>query len=307
VSDTTDVEEQKPFRWLSEIYADPDALAAPFATAPRLAWRGRLTLLAASPKGGKSTLAGAAVAAVSRGADFLGASTVAGNVLVISLEESTADFARRMARFGANPNRVAVIDRTASQDLLKNIWETAEIVKPDLIVWDTLGAFASHISGKPLEPGDGQGWTRVMMEILDLARSYGATLLLHHARRSDGKYRDSSAIGANVDVILEMFGENDAPRVIKGIGRFEISETRIKLEGDEFVLMETEAEVQEKVRAFIGTHPRCTWRDIRKGVSGRDVELQKARDALVKKGAIVNTGTPTEHRYMLGGAVPGKG
>ena len=31
-----------------------------------------------------------------------------------------------------------------------------------------------------------------------------ALILVHHGRKADGKYRDSSAIGAAVDVILEM-------------------------------------------------------------------------------------------------------
>lgn len=294
--------QRKTFRWLSEILEDPDMLQPPKPVAARLAWKGRLTLLAAPPKGGKSTLAGAAAAAVSVGSTFLGEETVAGNVLIVSLEESLQDFSRRFVRFGANPARIAVIDRTAGENLLDDIWKTAEEIQPSLIIWDTLGAFASHISGKPLDPGDSQGWTRVMLEILDIARVYGASLLLHHSRRSDGQYRDSSAIGANVDVILEMFGEGEAPRVIKGRGRFEVNETKLKLEGDAFVLVETETEIAERILKFVGAHPRCSWREIREGVGGRIVEVQKVRDKLLKERRLANVGTHAqEHLYMLVG------
>ena len=291
-------EPKKPFKWLSEILEDPEMLEPPKSIAPKLAWKGRLTLLAAREKGGKSTLAGAAAAAVSVGAPFLGERTDAGNVLVISLEESIADFAQRLVRFGCDPTKIAVVDKSSGINLVQDIWATAEEIKPSLIIWDTLGAFAEHISGKTLDPGDGQGWTRVMMEIVEVARAYGANLLLHHSRRSDGQYRDSSAIGANVDVILEMHGEGQEPRVIKGKGRFEINEIRIKLEGDEFRLLETEKEFKERVLTFVKKNPKCSFRELRDGVSGRSEDIQKVRDTLLASGLLANVGTPTNHSYM---------
>lgn len=293
------------FRWLSEILEDPDVLEPPKATAPRLAWKGRLTLLAAREKGGKSTLAGAAAAAVSSGRTFLGEPCEAGNVLIVSLEESTGDFSRRLVDFGADPSRIAVLDQmsydSAHMTLVEAIWEAAENVSPDLIIWDTLGAFANIVSGKStLDPGDGPGWTRVMHEILGVARAYGASILLHHARKSDGKYRDSSAIGANVDVILEMRGEGSDPRVIKGVGRgLDIKEVRIRFEDNEFQLLQTSGEIQEAVKEFILKHPRCSWKDLREGISSRSTEVQKARDTLLKKGEILNVGSAGSHAYMV--------
>ncbi len=40
--------------------------------------------------------------------------------------------------------------------------------------------------------------------------SGAAQILVHHGRKSDGKYRDSSAIGAAVDVIIEMGASENA-------------------------------------------------------------------------------------------------
>jgi len=62
-------------RSLAEILADPDVIRPPVALVPRMAWTGRVTLLAAREKIGKSTLAGAAVAALSSGVRFMGEPT----------------------------------------------------------------------------------------------------------------------------------------------------------------------------------------------------------------------------------------
>ena len=290
----------KPFRWLSEILNDPDALKAPAQIVRGLAWHKHLTLLAAREKSGKSTLASAAAAAVSRGGGFLGAPTTQANVLIISLEESTALFSQRLVKFGADPTRIAVVERGGGTgNLLDDIWKTAEEVKPALIIWDTLGAFANEISGKPLDPGDAQGWTRVMLEVLDVAREFGASLLLHHAKKSDGTYRDSTAIGAAVDVILEMSGEGSDPRTIKSRGRLhEVSEIRIKLDDNEYHLVETLADVKERLFDFIATHPRCTMRAIYDGVGARAKEVTKARDLLLKEGRIANMSNGQEHLYI---------
>jgi hypothetical protein len=57
---------------LAELLADPELLKPPPAIIPNVAFAGRLTLFAAREKAGKSTFIGAAAAAVSRGAPFLG-------------------------------------------------------------------------------------------------------------------------------------------------------------------------------------------------------------------------------------------
>ncbi|MFI7996072.1 hypothetical protein ACFMKC_19945, partial [Acinetobacter baumannii] len=91
-------------------------------------------------------------------------------------------------------------------------------------------------------------------------------LILHHANKKDGKYRDSTAIGGAVDVILEMYGEGAEPRIIKGRGRFEIPEIRVMLEPDGFRKVETPTDVQDRVKRFIAAHPRCTMIKIKEGL-----------------------------------------
>ena len=289
---------ERSYVWLSELLEDPTLLEPPKAVVPRLVFQNRVTLLAAREKTGKSTLAGAAAAAVSSGRAFLGSEVISGNVLIVSLEEHTQEFAQRLVRFGADPSRIAIVSGT--QDLTKMIWDAAEATHPALIIFDTLGAYMDKVSGaKSVESGDAQAWLRVLMDIVELSRTHGAVLLLHHSRKSDGHYRDSSAIGGAVDIILEMFGSGSEPRVIKNMSRLTIPETRFMLEGDALRLIETEAEIQERVKRFVGAHPRCSWQDLRQGVSGRAAEVQRARDVLVKNGAILNVGNPDNHAYIL--------
>ena len=297
---------ERSYVWLSELLEDPTILEPPRAVVPRLVFENRVTLLAAREKTGKSTLAGAAAAAVSSGRAFLGAEVISGTVLVVSLEEHTQEFAQRLVRFGADATRIAIVSGT--QDLTKMIWDAAESIHPALIIFDTLGAYVDKVSGgKPVESGEAQAWLRVLMDIVELSRTHGAVLLLHHSRKSDGHYRDSSAIGGAVDIILEMFGTGSEPRTIKNMSRLTIPETRFMLEGDVLRLIETEAEVQERVLSFVKKNPRCSLRDLRDGVGGKAEEVGRVRDKLLKQGLIANVGTLTNHAYMAvkNGPVPG--
>lgn len=292
--------EKRPYIWLEEYLEDPEILKPPTHVVPRIVWVNRLTMLAAREKGGKSTLAGAVAAAVSSGSPFLGQDCLAGNVLVVSLEEHPQEFVQRLMRFGADPKKVAIV-QGGSQNIVAEIRAAAEEVNPVLIIWDTLGAFARYVAGKDLEPNDSQGWTRVMQEILDITRDFGASLLLHHSNKADGRYRDSTAIGANVDVIIEMFGEGSETRTLKTVARFPTDEFRIKLEDDGFRMIESEKEFEARVLRFIGLNPRCGMRELADGVQGKTSDVSRIRDKLLKAGKIANVGTHAKHEYMATG------
>src|SRR4051812_25717502 len=76
---------------LEDLLADPSLLEPPPVVVPRLAWAGRLSLLAAPEKHGKSTLVGQAIAAKAAGADFLGEATTPGTTLWLGLDEPLND------------------------------------------------------------------------------------------------------------------------------------------------------------------------------------------------------------------------
>ena len=292
----TEVAADRPFVWLYEFLEDPDMLKPPTAIVPKIVWEKRITLLAAREKGGKSTLAGAAAAAISAGKSFLGGNTIPGNVLIVALEEHPQEFTQRLVRFGADPKKIAIVSN--QPNLIDAIERTAEEIKPVLIIWDTLGAFADAISPSPIDPGDGPAWTRVMGVIVDITRRHGASLILHHSRKSDGKYRDSTAIGANVDFIVEMFGEGTEPRTLKARGRFSLDDVRFHIENDTFKLIETEKQFQERVLQFVKENPKCTLRVLREAIGGKNEDISKARDKLMAAGLMTNIGTEANHCYM---------
>lgn len=295
------MKDTKLYVTLAELMDNPELLQAPKSLVARLVWPKRVTMLAAREKAGKSTLAGAAAAALSAGTPFLGEETPSGNVLIVALEEHPQELVQRLIRFGANPTKVAFIQRGA-ENLLAQIHAAAKEFKPDLIIVDTLVEFANEISSAPLEPNDSQGWANVMGELTALAREFCAVLLLHHSNKNDGKYRDSTAIGAAVDVIIEMYGEGGEPRTLKARGRFPLSDTRLRLEPDGFHLLETAEEVEARILRFIASHPRCSLRDLREGVGGRAGDVGKIKDKLLKAGKILNVGTSSEHSYMASGS-----
>ena len=202
--------------------------------------------------------------------------------------------------FGADPKKVAIV-QGGSTNLVKTIRDAAEEVKPALIIWDTLGAFARHVSKKDLEPNDSQGWTAVMLEVVAISRDYGASLLLHHANKSDGSYRDSTAIGANVDAIIEMFGKRGSNvRTLRTVARFPTDEeVRIALNGSRFDVLDGAPDLDGRILTYVSKNPRCSFNDIAEGVPGRRADLAEARDRLLKKRALTNVGNANSHSYMV--------
>lgn len=207
------------FKTLGELLADPSLLEMPEAVVPGLAWAGRLTMVAAREKAGKSTLVAWAAAAVSRGRDWLGDRTTAAPVLWVGMEEALGDAVRRFGEADADPAMVHVLDGPALPYGHQDILAAVERVKPALIVVDSLAAYGN---GRVEDWSSAGNVTPIMLELLTLARQSGAAVvLLHHAAKASGSYRDSTAIGAVVDVILSLeIVDADSPvRKIRAVGR----------------------------------------------------------------------------------------
>ena len=87
-----------------------------------------------------------------------------------------------------DPDRIFILDRVA--DPFRDLEAAVRDVKPDLVVIDTLAAFVASLD---LDPGSATAWTPIMTRLARIARDHdGAIILLHHGRKSDGAYRDSS-------------------------------------------------------------------------------------------------------------------
>ena len=281
-------------RCLAEILADPTALEGPKVVAPRFAYEGRSTLLAGREKDGKSTQGSAIAAAVSAGLHFLGEPCRPGRVLYWALEEPLSDPARRLVAFGCDPSQVFLVDRVTEP--LAELRAHVEAVKPALVLIDTLAAFTEPLA---LDSGSASAWTPVMGEIGRTARDSGAAIiLLHHARKSDGKYRDSTAIGAGVDAVLEFSScaEDASVRRVKARARWHLPEFSVRLIGDPFDL-DTRPQyeiaagglsVDVRVLLFVEGHAGCSTRDVRSNVTGQGRAIEAALRSLEERDAIRN-------------------
>jgi predicted ATP-dependent serine protease len=274
-----------PYRTLAEILKDPKILEPPEAVVPRLAWHGRVTLLAAREKDGKSTLAGAAAAAVTRGAEFLDGVALHGIVVLAGLEEHIGDIASRFVDFGADSSMVHIATRIES-DPVEELSEAVGRIRPALVIVDTLSAIAE---GK-LDDGSAKAWQPLMAALTKLARDFNcAVIIVHHARKSDGTYRDSSAIGANVDCIMEMHpDERDTnARHLKVKARFTVPNCTIRFNGTGYEMAETvepTVMLRNSILEYVKAHPGSSLGKLRDGVVGASAKVGSMVDELVSEG-----------------------
>ncbi len=286
-------------RTMLELLEEPGLLQPPRPVVPKLGWEGRVTLLAAREKAGKSTLASAAVAAVSAGDWLFGTRLTPGKVLLLSLEEHVGDVVRRLRRFAAQPGCVFILEHLVRP--LEDLEAAVAELRPALVVIDTLPAFVEMLAP---ESGSASMWTPIMSAIARTAHESGAAMvLLHHADKMHGKYRDSTAIGAGVDVILEMKpGTDPSIRRVSSRGRFRVDEFAWRLVEDgpssHVELATGELSLDAQILLHIERTPGCSLRSIRAAAEGAAVaEIDVAVHRLEARGAIHNTGTATRHAW----------
>jgi hypothetical protein len=299
-----DVEEQEeapvPERTMRQLLDDPNLVGGREAVVPHLVWRGRVTLMAAREKVGKSTLASAGCATVSRGLQFLREESAKGCVVWVALEEHLSDLVERLEDFDADPDSVYIVDNLG-RDPLKTLTDVIKRRKPAFIVIDTLAALVDLLGVRP-DPGNATAWTGIMRKITKIARDTNVgILLLHHGNKTTGDYRDSSAIGANVDMILSLH-EKDGLRTLKGKGRWREPERAIRLSDakwdvgltDEvlvdparFDLVSGEMSLEARVIEYVRANEGSSSNDIAKTIKGRRKTILALLKLLSDKGKLV--------------------
>jgi len=298
-------------RTLSDIWRDPDALAPPVALIPRLAWRGRVTVYSSPDKGGKSTLSTAGVAALTTGQAFLdGLPQPPAAVLWLKLEEHVNDFAIRAKAFGADGERLAVFElKPGLTDVRREAVERSVAV----IVFDVLIRWAGD---RVTEGGQAAQWAPIMDELRQLARELNvAVLVLHHARRTDGKVRDSGEITANADVVIEQEAlPKEGVQRFTVRGRFPVSDfavqlvngTRYELTDGATALAAAEDALDAKVWAWIKANPGASKRTVRQGVGGTAERVDEALARLIdgRGRRIENRGTSSHAKLYVGESLP---
>jgi len=214
---------------LRNLLDTPELLAPPEMVIPYVAAVGRLSMVAAREKLGKSTFAAYTAAAVSLGRELWGTDVAQGLVLWVGLEEEPGDAVRRFKALGADPDHVVLLSRLAPKNPIEQLEVEVAAYKPRLIIIDSLAACFSDVE----DENGAAAWTKSLMPLVDLARkSRAAILVLHHANRAQGTYRGSSAIGASMDMIIEMTeAEANSPvRRFKPRGRWSVQPFSLRYE-----------------------------------------------------------------------------
>jgi hypothetical protein len=293
-------------RSLREIMADPEALKPPVPVAARFAYAGRSTVFSALPKLGKSTTVTAIAATVSRGYRWLGEPTEPGHVLYGAFEEHVGDVTRRLEAHDADPDRVHVLERVG--DPFATLEAEAARLKPRLIIIDTLAKLVESLAP---ESGSASDWTQIMSRLTQLARDTGAAVLIvHHARRSDGSYRDSSAIAAGVDVVLEMREgtEDSHTRIVTARARWPVGNFAIRFHPDEetprFELAVGDLSLDARVSLAAEREPGISKRVVCDRVEGRTKDILAKIDQLIERGVLRDEGTEKSSRLYPGRETP---
>jgi hypothetical protein len=281
-------------RCLATILMNPDVLKPPQPLVARVIFPARVTLLAAREKVGKSTLATAVAAAVTRGRPLFGGTGAApSDVLWINLEEHEPDLVQRLQAFEVDPKRVylAGLEEIASMAEVE-----AEASRPGLglIVIDSLSKIADREGVD--EGGNSQKWSLLMSRIAAIARrSNVAVLLLHHMKK-DGGYRDSTSIGAGVDIIVEMDdGPVDDPtsRKLRPKGRINVAAFSIRYDpsGPSFALLGGDLTPDARALAYLSANPGLSMSDLAAGIGGKRTTALAIIRSLRDRRAVVNRGT----------------
>jgi putative DNA primase/helicase len=297
---------KKRRRWrLDEILSNDSIMRPPPPVVPYVAWGGRSTLFASAEKAGKSTFGRFIASQVTMGGSVLGEPCTIGSVLWVGLEEGMSHFARDIRRFGPDALKVEYIDRTDlptdPRERPLALREEIGDMEPTLTLVDTLiawgeGAISDMSASAQTAP--------IVNALTSIAHETGtAMILFHHARRSDGAYRDSSAIGGAVDVIAEMFvpDEEKDPtlRKLRVKGRMGMLSAQFRFDGDTYVLDHgDEAPLDFRVREFVRSKIKCSIRDVVDGVKGRSETITCAVAQMVADGRLLDLTPGRKHRTL---------
>lgn len=210
--------------------------------------------------------------------------------------ESLFDQVARFMRFNAEPKNVWLCtewDRTPAS-FVRAIQDN----RPSVAVVDTLAAFAELAIQ---DANASAAWTPVMTALKRTANETGAAIILvHHASKSTGRYRDSTAIGAGVDAILELEPSEDgaATRRIRARAKWHMENFSVRLVGDGFELEDIAALAPEaRILIYIEEHPGCSKVAVRDAVGGRARDTDSWLDILERRGAIEDRVLSGRHAY----------
>jgi hypothetical protein len=208
---------------------------------PEWTWHGylapsTLTLLAAKPKAGKSTLAVAVSEALANEASsFLGRAVLGGPVVYVS-EETAATLAHKLPQIDG----IRVLTRDACwpkpswAELVAGSCEEAKRIGAVLLVVDTFAYWASLPKEAEKDAGAAQA---AMQPLIDATRDGLAVFVPLHQRKGGGEdgegVRGSGAIAGTADIVLELERvKQPRERVLLALSRYPSTPGSLIIEHD---------------------------------------------------------------------------
>jgi len=263
---------------------------------------GGISILAARPKVGKSTLARDLTVRVARGEPFLGRSTAKGAVFILDLEGKRGETASGMRQLGVtNADSIKVFCGTAPQGAFAELREAALAERPALIVIDTMQRLA-----RIPDLNDYAKVSIVFDDYIALARDTGAhVLLLHHQGRSEGDGVDapmgSTAIAGSVDTILTLKRRKDdnGTRTISSRQRYgsDLEETVVLIDARGRAIaggLACEHDLRdagERIIEYLAEHPGAEQSELKDAIEGRWAVVRKALTSLRDTGQLFRAGS----------------
>ena len=209
-----------------------------------------LSLLAGTPKAGKSTLARCLAVAVAGGTSkWLGKGVEEGAVLHLSLEERWETIRNHYKRLSAPGEKIYLLSKTHPRPTNFILWIQSAISrhKPSLVIIDPVIRFL-----KIRDTIDYAQTTEALDPLINLAREFNTHILLvHHSRKGGGEYGKeilgSTGLAASVDTIISLSIDGDQ-RIFYAYGRddVEIEKTNLNMDDNGWIdVGETKREADE--------------------------------------------------------------
>ena len=259
---------------------------------------GGLSILAAKPKVGKSTLARTLALCVARGEPFLGRDvTMKGTVIHLALEEKRKEIQRAYEKLGGANEPIHVHVGMAPAEALEALEQSIKETNAVLAIVDPIFKLIR------LPDLDEYGAMTLALEpLIELSRRTNCHIVcVHHLGKGDRMGGDailgSTAIFGAVDVALLM-KKRDMGRTIESIQRYgkDLEETVVALNDNTgFVTAAGNAEeieqrpVREEIIAEIKGGPK-TEAQLRDSIGGNQKLVADALRFLVRSGRIVRSG-----------------
>ncbi len=280
---------------LRDLLLRPDLLLPPPVRIPRLAWEGRLTMLAAREKSGKSTLVRQAVSCLVTGGHFLAEPLESCHVLWICLDEPLGDLVRGLCEWEVTDHVTVMSERPTIEQLEQEILQRGI----GLFVIDTFTEWAQGIRDAN-SATDVQPVLRALRDVCHRTKCSG--LILHHTTKAGTGPAGSVQIGAGVDstAVMEHRGELPTQRQITVQGRMGCSTFTLGWTRDGgYVLSRGEPTMEASVLHAVAVEPGLSLKQLRDAVKGANKDKTAVLASLLQRGLLIDTGDERGHQYCV--------